>query len=105
MGETQHIFDGCAEEGATQWQRLHIAFFRGTAGTVAVALRHAPDRSTLASVAFDTLGTLPEDEAPFALDLPDGGVVEVRLTLSTEARDGAPRVQRVGVEWGCPGPG
>jgi hypothetical protein len=28
-------------------------------------------------------------------------VVEVRLVLRTTARDGAPRVERVGLEWRC----
>ena len=33
--------------------------------------------------------------------LPTGGVVEVRLVMRTAARDGAPRVERVGLEWRC----
>jgi hypothetical protein len=34
----------------------------------------------------------------------DGGALQVRLTLRAQARIGAPRVGRVGVEWVCPGP-
>jgi hypothetical protein len=66
---------------------------------VAVSLK-----KSLTSEPFVVLGVLPPDASPFELTAPDGGVLEVRLTLSTRYYDGAPRVERVGVEWGCPGP-
>jgi DNA-binding beta-propeller fold protein YncE len=99
-----HVFEGCRFGGLTEWLRLHLQFLPGTAGEVAVAVRHAERRDSLAEQDFVALGRVPDTAPPFELDLPPGGVVEVRLTLRTEARRGAPRVGRVGLEWNCPGP-
>lgn len=104
-GSLSHVFDGCPLEGMTEWRRLHVELSTGPAGSVAVALRHAADRASLATVPFTEVGMLPPDTAPLSLSAPDGGVIEVRLTLGTRARDSAPLVRRVGVEWACPGPG
>ncbi len=103
-GTLDHVFDGCRPDGETDWARLHLDVLPGAAGSVEVSVRHAPDRGGLASAAFTPLGVLPDDAAPFDLDVPGGGVLEVRLGLATDARDGAPIVRRVGVEWRCPGP-
>ena len=101
-----HVFDGCAR-GGTAWRRIHVASFAGSGGRVRVEARHASDASMLASAPWRVLGVVPDDLSPYSLApdaFPEGGVVEVRLTLSTTQRDGAPRVERVGVEWRCPGP-
>jgi hypothetical protein len=50
------------------------------------------------------VGGLPDDPSPFALSVPDGGVIALRVTLAVSSRIGAPRVARIGVEWSCPGP-
>ncbi|MCZ7683542.1 MAG: hypothetical protein M5U28_34075 [Sandaracinaceae bacterium] len=66
--------------------------------------RHAASASELRAASFVRLGTLPEEPAPYPLELPAGGVVELRLTLEVDGVAGAPRVRRVGLEWACPGP-
>lgn len=103
-GVSEHVFTGCVPAAETQWQRIHLGVELGAAGSVEVAARHAADEAGLSSATYEVLGALPDDDDPFEVDFPDGGVVEVRLTLSTSARDGAPRVSRVGLEWRCPGP-
>jgi hypothetical protein len=104
-GSASEVFEGCPLDGDTEWLRLHLAADAGVAGTIEVAVRHAATVAELAAVAFVIVGVLPDEAPPFDLDVPDGGVLEVRLTLRTAARDGSPRVRRVGIEWGCPGPG
>jgi hypothetical protein len=103
-GERRRVFEGCRFGAATQWERVHVAAEPGAAGSVEVAVRHATDREGLAAREFRVVGTVPEESSPFELDVSDGGVLEVRLVLRTAARDGAPRVRRIGVEWGCGGP-
>jgi len=113
-GTVTHVFDGCGviDRGTdaglfappSEWQRLHLAWTPGPGASVLVEARHAVDRASLADASFVTLGTLPEDDPPFALDFERGGVVEVRLTLQAGSRLGAPRIARVGAEWRCPGP-
>ncbi|MBW2462138.1 MAG: hypothetical protein JRH11_10865 [Deltaproteobacteria bacterium] len=103
-GEAAHVFSGCLGGGATEWIALHLAAFAGSNGSVEVSVRRASTVPALAAVPWAVLGTFPGDAAPYALDLPLGGFVEVRLVLRTDARDGAPRVTRVGLEWRCPGP-
>ena len=100
---TAHVFEGCAD-GETTWVQLHVEADVSPGAAVEVAARHAVDRSALAAQAFVAVGQLRDDRSPFPLDFPPRGVVEVQLTLRTEARDGAPRVRRVGLEWSCPGP-
>lgn len=102
QGTARHLFEGCAQ-GGTAWLRLHVAA-AVNGGELLVEARHAEDAGALASRSFVALGTLPHDGSPFPLAFEPGGVVEVRLTLSTENRDGAPAVRRVGLEWACPGP-
>lgn len=103
-GVSEHVFTGCIPAAESQWQRIHGGVELGAAGLVEFEARHAVDEAGLAGAIYVALGALPEDEPPFELDFPDGGVVQVRLTLRTSARDGAPRVSRVGLEWRCPGP-
>ncbi|MFW5921629.1 MAG: hypothetical protein ACOCUS_07300, partial [Polyangiales bacterium] len=100
-GTATHVFEGC-DRGGTNWLALHLAARPGL-GTIEVAVRHAESRDALGGD-FEVVGVIPDDPRPFELDLPEGGVVEVRLVLRNEARDGAPRVDRVGLEWMCPGP-
>jgi streptogramin lyase len=101
-GSAAHVFEGCGAQ--TDWQRLHVGWSAGQGASVALAARHAPDRDGLQDADWLELGTLPEDEQPFALPFESGGVVEVRVTLRVSGRIGAPRVGRVGIEWGCGGP-
>ncbi|MEM9188134.1 MAG: hypothetical protein AAGF12_03100 [Myxococcota bacterium] len=103
-GSAQHIFTGCADAEATAWERLHLDLDPGANGTVEVSLRHASTVADLEAVTFTLLGTAPGDSPPYEVDLPEGGAVEVRLVLRTDAFDGAPRIRRVGLEWRCPGP-
>ncbi len=101
-GSSSHVFEGCPDR--TEWLRIHVAAELRGGGRVQVSARHAATRDGLASAAFVNLGELPDDESPFDLTFPIGGFVEVRLDLSVDDRDGAPRVSRVGLEWGCPEP-
>jgi hypothetical protein len=113
-GQATHVFLGCGRDGhdstandsnmATQWRNLHVSSLMGADASIEVALRHAAAEEALSSRAFTVLGSVSGDASPFALDLPDGGAVEVRLTLRSPAAIGAPRVARVGLEWNCPGP-
>ena len=59
--------------------------------------------SARADAPFVSLGTLPDEDAPFVLPFADGGELELRLVLTTSARDGTPRVSYVGVEYSCSG--
>jgi len=102
-GTRSHVFTGCAD-GDTRWRNLHLAVDYGAAGTVESLVRHAADEASLSAATFASLGVAPADAPPYPLTLPRGGVVEVQLVLRTSARDGAPRVLRVGLEWECSGP-
>jgi len=111
----QHVFFGCGGvqrdassavvSTSTVWQRVHVGWLGGGGARVSVEARRASSVDALAEdQSFVALGSLPDDDQPFALDFEPGGVVEVRLTLLAGGRLGAPRVARVGVEWRCPGP-
>lgn len=102
-GVARHVFDGCAD-GGTSWHRVHVAAQPGTHGAVQLEVRHADLRADLEDSGWTVLGTLPADEAPFPLELPEGGAIELRVTLRVNGSVGLPRVARVGVEWACPGP-
>jgi len=104
-GTATHVFEGCPLAGETEWARVHVEVLPGAAGSVEVAVRHAASPASLAAAPFALLGEVPPDVSPLALGVPNGGVIELRLVLRTAARDGAPLVRRVGVEWACPGPG
>jgi len=99
-----HVFDGCGPDVETEWRNVHVTADPGAYGRVLVEARHAPDEAGLASATFERLGEIPDAPSPWDADYPPGGVLEVRLTLEVDGRVGAPRVRRVGVEWGCPGP-
>ncbi len=101
---TTEVFEGCVPAADTEWLNLHVAGTPGGQGSITLEARHAPDRAGLSAAAWVTLGTIPDDPAPYPLAFPAGGVLEVRLTLSVDGLAGAPRVRRVGVEWRCPGP-
>jgi len=104
-GEATHVFTGCPD-GGTTWIALHLAARDGAASRVSVSARHAVDVAALGGATFVELGTSPGDpRAPWPLTLAQAGVLEVRVRLETSASDGAPRIERVGVEWRCPGPG
>ena len=103
-GSSSHVFEGCGSNEATRWLRVHTSAYAGTRGHVRYEARHAATREGLASASFVTLGTLPEESPPWELSFPEGGVIELRLTLTSDAELGAPRVRRVGLEWQCPGP-
>jgi hypothetical protein len=101
-----HVFEGCGAQTPTQtdWRRLHVGWSAGQGASVAIAARHGQDRAALQDAEWLELGTLPEDEPPFELPFPSGGLSEVRVTLRVSGRIGAPRIGRVGIEWGCGGP-
>ncbi|HEX2675117.1 MAG TPA: hypothetical protein VHM19_00720 [Polyangiales bacterium] len=114
QAEAAHVFLGCGHESTardggtsgrlTRWKAVHLGSVVGPDAELVVAIRHAGDAADLASAPFVTLGSLPKDAQPFPLQLPDGGAVELRLTLRSHAAIGAPRISSVGVEWSCPGP-
>jgi streptogramin lyase len=103
-GSATHVFRGCGPGVPTEWVQLHVDAELGGTGRVSLEARHAADEAGVATAAFEPVGTLPDQPAPFPLTFPPGGVVEVRLTLVVDAEIGAPRVRRVGLEWRCPGP-
>jgi streptogramin lyase len=102
-----HIFAGsCADAGvgtATRWKALHLVAEVGAGGSVQVEVRWAEDADGLAASGFMTVGSFPE-AAAFPLNVPQDGVIEVRLTLRSAQAIGAPRIERVGAEWVCAGP-
>lgn len=102
-GSESHVFGGCARGDAT-WIALHFEAHEGSSGSILFEGRRAPTEGELAAASFVTLGTFPDAPGPFPLSFPDGGVVEIRVTLRAASRLGAPRLGRVGLEWSCPGP-
>ncbi|MCC7536517.1 MAG: hypothetical protein IT379_09905 [Deltaproteobacteria bacterium] len=103
-GFLRRVFDGCGETLATRWERVHLVADLVGASAVVLRTRHARRSAELAAAPFVELGTLPDDDSPFALDLPESGVVEVEATLVARDRASAPRLVSIGVEWECPGP-
>jgi streptogramin lyase len=103
-GSARHVFEGC-EGYATDWRAVHVHAELGAGGEIAVAVRHAATAAGLASESFEPLGTLPGAPSPLPLELPDGGVVEVQVTLRTRSHRSAPVLELLGVEWDCGGPG
>ena len=99
-----HVFEGCGADQPTRWLNVHAAASGGSSGRVIVEARHAGRVEDLPGASFAPLGAIPDAPAPWALDLPEGGALELRLTLEVGGRAGAPRVRRIGVEWRCPGP-
>ena len=102
-GATSEVFEGCGNDIETEWERLHLDALAGSSGEIVVEVRHGLDALSLSSASFQVVGRFPSSEGPFELDIPAGGALEVRVTLSTISRDGAPRLRRLGVEWNCPG--
>ena len=103
-GDASHVFLGCGD-GMTLWGAVHVAADSGTRGRIELEARHAPEVAALAAAGFVPFGALPGVPPPYVLpSFPRGGVVEIRLVLSVEGRIGAPRIERVGLEWTCPGP-
>src|SRR5204863_7828935 len=97
----QHVFEGCSTPGAqgqgkvleaTDWVAVHLSWEAGDGASVLVEARHAATRAALAKAKFQALGSVPADEQPFALPFAIGGLVEVRVTLRTTERLGAPRI-------------
>jgi streptogramin lyase len=104
-GAASHVFEGCDDGFDTQWQRLHLDADLGTGGEIEVALRRGATREALATEPFRELGTVPGLALPVELELADGGVVEVRVVIRTRSQRSAPVLRRVGLQWGCGGPG
>lgn len=112
-GRTSHVFAGCGREGRetgavsqaqTEWLNLRVVTLLGAGAKVVVSVRHAASVEALSDAAYRELAELPRDTAPFPLQLPAGGALEVALDLESQHAIGAPRVARIGVEWSCPGP-
>lgn len=106
----RHVFEGCHGTDAlgggdgTRWLRVRAQSILGPGARLSLRIRHADTREGLPDAAFVELGLRPPDTAPWPLDLPEGGYLELELTLHADQRTGAPRVQTIGVEWQCPGP-
>ena len=105
-----HIFEGSCDadeamSSGTLWKALHLDAEVGVGGTVELAVRWADSRENLGAREFSLVGRFPMDGESFPLQLPDGGVLEVRVTLRSSYATGAPRIRRVGAEWACAGPG
>ena len=103
MGSVSEVFEGCPPDVETEWERIHLDAFSGSSGDILVEVRHGADSGSLSMAAFEMLGRFPAAPGPFELGVPTGGLLEVRVTLSTISRDGAPRLRQLGVEWNCPG--
>jgi len=111
-GSATHVFRGCRYDNPgsetidepTEWLRAHLVWTRAPGASVQLEARHARTTDALTDAPFVSVGTLPEDEMPFALDFPHDGFLEVRLTLRTQHGGSSPRVHHLGVEWTCPGP-
>lgn len=101
-GATTQVFTGC-DGVMTDWRAVHVAADVGAVGAVRIEARWGETSSARANASFVVLGTLPEEGAPFVLPFADGGELELRLVLTTSARDGTPRVSYVGVEYSCSG--
>jgi streptogramin lyase len=113
-GQASHVFYGCEGDDQaadpkragilTRWGALHVAALLGRSASVQIEVRRADNSDALSAQQFQNVAQLPAADSIFPLDLQDGGVVEVRLTLHSPAAIGAPRIARVGLEWQCPGP-
>lgn len=103
-GRLSRVFQGCGVGERTRWERLYLTALPGSNGSVRLEARQAATEAQLGTQAFQEAGVFPTSTGPFELSFPEGGVLEVQLVLTTSARDGAPRVQQVGLEWECPGP-
>jgi streptogramin lyase len=113
-GSARYVFEGCnpgarsgdPNKGAspTVWKALHVGAAIEAGSSVEIEARHALERDALEDATFERIVRLPEDEQPQSLAFPEGGFVEVKLTLRTADYLGGPRVQRVGIEWQCTGP-
>jgi len=102
-GFYRHVFLGC-NEGATDWVRLHWDAVVPPRSALAFEVRRADDVASLGDEPFEPVAAVPDDDSPAALDLADGGVLEVRIGLETADRHATPRVATIGLEWVCPGP-
>jgi hypothetical protein len=103
-GTARHVFTGC-DGYATNWLAVHVHAELGVGGELAVSVRHAETVAGLAAEDFAPLGTLPGAASPLPLDLPDGGAIELEVTLRTRSHRSAPVLELLGVEWDCGGPG
>ena len=101
QGIASHVFEGCDDGRITSWKALYIQADSGTSGSIAIAIRRATSVDGLDDIAFDEVGVFPSDTFPVMLEVPGSGVLEVRVTLQTSTRDGAPRLKQVGVQWQC----
>ncbi len=102
-GSETHVFLGC-ENDSTEWRNLHVEADPGSAGEITIEARRAADATGLDAEPFVLIGVLPESTSPFPLSFTAGGVLEVRVTLRSASRLGAPRLARIGIEWRCSGP-
>jgi streptogramin lyase len=104
-GTARRVFLGCETGFATDWQRLHLDVTPGAGGSVALAIRRAERVEALAAEAFVPLGVFPGVALPIDLEVADGGVIEVEVVLRSGSHRSAPVLRRLGIEWGCGGPG
>ncbi len=102
-GTARHVFEGCGEF-PTNWLRLHV-HGQLSGGSIVIRARRAESVSALAGAAWRDVATLPPSASPIDLELEDGGVVEVELTLRTSSHRSAPVLELLGLEWDCGGPG
>ncbi len=107
---TSRVFEGECNSGGgtadngTLWKAVRLLAQVGAGGSVEVAVRWAEERGQLAATSFNVVGVYPDDGVALPLRLPEGGTIEVQLTLRAARANGAPRVARVGIEWTCAGP-
>ncbi len=102
-GSYRRVFGGC-EDGDADWRRLHWDAVVPPGTTLSFSVRAASDAGALEGEAFAPVATVPGDESPADVDLPEGGVVEVEMLLETTDRNATPRVRSIGLEYACPGP-
>lgn len=103
-GTTQASFPGCTNGVDTRWERLFVEAATSPGGAIEIEYRSASTLPALASAPFSVLvADASEGRSIVSLAglVPDGFVVELRVTLTTSTRDAAPLVRSIGLEYDC----
>lgn len=101
LGTTSTVLSGCGD-ATTVWTAIHTDLEPGAASNVVLEGRWAATAAALSSASFTTLASYPGSGASVDLtSLPTGGVLELRMTLESDARDSAPLVRQIGIQFRC----
>lgn len=93
-GHYQEIFLGC-DDDVTEWGDFDIDLYTPEGTSVVIRIRTADDPALLEEAEWYVLATIPDDELPVSIadtfereGVTPGGLLEVRLQLSSEVPDG-----------------